>query len=102
MGNVPIPMQPIRHERADDGGLFLLEQDGRQVGKLHYEINGGLMVITHTEVASALRGGGLARALVDAAAAWAREQKLKVWPACSYARVVLQRSREHADLLARQ
>jgi len=94
-------MHPIRHEHVDRGGLFFLEEDGRQVGELHYQLSDGLMVITHTEVARALRGGGLARALVDAAAAWAREQKLKVWPACSYARAVLQRSREHADLVVR-
>jgi predicted GNAT family acetyltransferase len=57
------------------------------------------MVIMHTEVVPRLRGGGLARALVDAAAAWAREQKLKVLPRCSYARIVLLRSPAYADLV---
>jgi predicted GNAT family acetyltransferase len=95
MANTP----PITHERADDGGLFLMEQEGRQVGELHYQLAGGRMVITHTEVEPRLRGGGFAHQLVDAAAVWAREQKLKILPRCSYARVVLLRSPSHADLV---
>lgn len=92
-------MPPIRHERGGDGGVFLLDQDGRQAGELHYHLAGGRMVITHTEVAPQLRGGGLARTLVDAAAVWAREQKLGILPKCSYARAVLLRSPAHADLV---
>jgi predicted GNAT family acetyltransferase len=93
-------MDPIRHERADRGGLFLLEEDGQQVGELHYQLSGGRMLITHTEVAAHLRGGGLAQELVEAAARWARTEKLKILPLCSYAGAVLQRSPRHADLLA--
>ena len=93
-------MQPIRNERTGDGGVFLMEQDGRQVGELHYQLYAGRMLITHTEVAPALRGGGLARELVDAAATWARAEKLKILPLCSYAGAVLQRNPAHADLLA--
>ena len=92
-------MQPIRHEQHGHGGVFLLEQDGRPAGELHYHVDGGRMVITHTEVSPRLRGGGLARSLVDAAAAWARGQKLQILPKCSYARVVLLRSPAHADLV---
>lgn len=92
-------MHAIRHERADEGGLFLLEQDGSQVGELHYELAGERMIITHTEVVPALRGAGLARTLVDAAAAWARGQKLKIRPLCSYARLVLARSPSNGDLV---
>ena len=94
-------METIRHERADRGGLFLLDQEGHQVGELHYQLSGGQMVITHTEVVPRLRGAGFAHKLVDSAAVWAREQKLKIWPACSYARIVLLRSQEHADLVAK-
>jgi len=93
-------MQPIRHERSGDSGVFLMEQDARQVGELRYQLSAGRMLITHTEVAPELRGGGLAQELVDAAATWARAEKLKILPLCSYAGAVLQRSPVHADLLA--
>jgi predicted GNAT family acetyltransferase len=43
--------------------------------------------------------GGLARELVEAAASWARAEKLKILPLCSYAGAVLKRSPAHADLL---
>jgi predicted GNAT family acetyltransferase len=92
-------MRPIRHERSGDGGVFLMDQDGRPVGELHYQLSAGRMLITHTEVAPALRGGGLAQELVDAAATWARQEKLKILPLCSYAGAVLKRSTAHADLL---
>jgi uncharacterized protein len=90
---------PITHERTEHGGVFVLNQEGRQVGELHYDLAGNRMVILHTEVVPRLRGGGLARTLVDAAAAWARERQLKILPRCSYARIVLVRSPVHADLV---
>jgi predicted GNAT family acetyltransferase len=89
----------IRHEPGDQGGVFLMDQEGEQVGELYYDLDGRRMVITHTEVVRRLRGKGLAEALVDAAAAWAREQNLKIWPRCSYARIVLVRSAAHRDLV---
>jgi predicted GNAT family acetyltransferase len=89
----------IRHEPGEDGGVFLMDQDGAQVGELYYDLDGRSMVITHTEVARRLRGKGLAQALVDRAAGWAREQNLKIRPRCSYARIVLARSAAHRDLV---
>jgi predicted GNAT family acetyltransferase len=89
----------ISHEPAQNGGVFFLRQDGQQVGELHYQLGGGRMSITHTEVVPRLRGAGLARQLVNAAADWARTEQLKIQPLCSYARAVLQRSPAHADLL---
>jgi uncharacterized protein len=65
-----------------------------------YRLIDGVMVITHTEVAPALEGRGIAGALVQAALDHARAAGLKVHPACSYARAYLQRHPESADLLA--
>jgi predicted GNAT family acetyltransferase len=92
-------MSGIRHEPGKHGGVFLLEQDGAQAGELYYDLTDDRMVITHTEVVPRLRGGGLARELVEAAAAWARGQKLKILPRCSYAAIVLARSEAHSDLV---
>jgi predicted GNAT family acetyltransferase len=92
-------MQAIRHEQNGDSGVFLMDQDESQVGELHYHLAGGRMVITHTEVIPRLRGSGKARALVDAAAAWAREHKLKIVPQCWYARIELLRDPSLANLV---
>jgi predicted GNAT family acetyltransferase len=92
-------MDPIRHQPGEGGGLFLLEDEGAQVGELYYDLRDGRMVITHTEVLPRLRGKGHAQRLVEEAAAWAREQKLRIVPRCSYARMVLVRSKANMDLV---
>jgi len=58
------------------------------------------MVITHTEVPEAIGGRGIAGELTRVALRYAREQKLKVVPACAYAEAFMQRHAEYDDLLA--
>jgi predicted GNAT family acetyltransferase len=89
----------IRHEPGNHGGVFLMDEDGVQVGELYYDLDGNRMVINHTEVVPRMRGGGLARELVNAAADWARTQQLKILPRCSYARIVLARSPAYSGLI---
>ena len=57
------------------------------VSVLDYELSAGEVVFTHTGVPSAYRGQGLAARLAEAGLTWAREQGLKVVPACSYVRL---------------
>ena len=65
-----------------------------------YRLQGGVMLITHTEVPPRLQGRGIAAALVQAALAHAREHGLKVSPLCSYARAYMQRHPDTLELLA--
>ena len=65
-----------------------------------YRLEGGVMIITHTEVAPRLQGRGIAAALVQAALAHARDHGLKVNPLCSYARAYMQRHPDTQALLA--
>jgi predicted GNAT family acetyltransferase len=65
-----------------------------------YRSDAGVMSITHTEVAPALQGRGIAGALVQAALDHARARGLRVRPLCSYARAYMKRHPESADLLA--
>ena len=65
-----------------------------------YRLQGGVMLITHTEVPPRLQGRGIAAALVQAALAHAREHGLKVSPLCSYARAYMQRHPDTQELLA--
>lgn len=93
-------MMPIRHERSDHDGVFIMEHGGRQIGELHYRLTGGRAIVTHTEVARDMREKGLGQLLVDAMVQWARAEKLKIVPLCSYAKAVLDRTPAHADVLA--
>lgn len=58
------------------------------------------VMLTHTFVPPALRGHGAAAELVKAALDWARDEGLKVVPACSYVRVYMRRHPDTQDLLA--
>ena len=87
----------IEH-RADPGRFQTVVESHLCV--VDYELDGGVMAITHTEVPPALEGRGIAAALIRAALAHARETGLKVRPLCSYARVYMQRHPETATLLA--
>jgi len=92
----------IQHQRQDRGGIFLVVEDGRTLGEMTYGLRpGGPMEIDHTWVDPRERGRGLARQLVDAGVAFAREQGLLIRPLCSYVARVFQEDPTLADLRAR-
>lgn len=78
-----------RFETTVDGHLCVCQ----------YRVFGKTMMLTHTGVPTALRGRGIAAALVQAALDHARARQLKVRPDCSYAEVYMQRHPETLDLL---
>lgn len=92
---------PIRHQRSDNRGEFVMEHDGVRVGELLYSLAGSRMTILHTEVAPSMRGGGAARKLLDSAVQWARAENLKIASRCSYASAAFARTPDYADVLAR-
>jgi len=76
---------------------FELMREGK-VAFAEYEQREDIVVLTHTWVPPEMRGGGVAGLLVREALIWAREQKKKVVPQCSYVETYLQRHPEFADL----
>lgn len=74
------PMNEVRHI---EGG-FLIEHEGRRVAELTYHRSGPDIVVTHTWVDPGRRGRGDAKRLVDAVVAFARGEKTKIVPLCSY------------------
>ncbi|MBU6260925.1 MAG: N-acetyltransferase [Burkholderiales bacterium] len=69
------------------------------VAQCCYSRSGSVLVLHHTEVPAALRGQGVAGELVAATLAWAREQRLRVRPVCSYVAVYMRRHPQTRDLL---
>ena len=69
------------------------------ISVLDYELSAGRVVFTHTGVPPAYQGQGLAARLVEAGLQWAREQGLKVVPACSYVHIYIQRHPEWQNLV---
>jgi hypothetical protein len=91
----------IQHREHGAYGEFFVEREGRRVAELTYSLSGAAAVVGHTWVDPTLRGAGLAPALVDAAARWARGEGVKIVPVCSYVRAVFQRSAKYADVWQR-
>jgi len=99
MTNIPAsPAPAVRHNvsarryEAEVNGLLAVAE---------YEWGeGGVQVFTHTLVPEALRGRGLAEALVRTALDEAQAAGRKVVPACSYVAKFIERHRQYAPLLA--
>jgi predicted GNAT family acetyltransferase len=66
---------------------------------LTYRELGDHLTILHTEVGPQHEGKGYGGLLVRAVLDYARERKLRVIPACKFARAYIARHREYADLV---
>lgn len=89
----------IEHDTTEQ--QFFIEPLPAQRCVLDYQWQGTQTVVfTHTGVPAPLEGRGLAARLVKAGLQWAREQQLRVIPACSYVAAYIRRHPEWADLVA--
>lgn len=87
----------IIHKTSPEGGIFIAEEEGKRMGYLSYEWAGDtVFAIMHTVVDKEYQGRGIARALLDAAVAFARDNGYKIRPVCPYAEEVFKR--EHIML----
>lgn len=73
---------------------------GPHTAVCEYERAGGPIIFTHTFVPPELRGQGIAEKLVRAGLDYARRERRKVVPSCSYVAAFIARHREYAALLA--
>lgn len=96
-----IPAAPddlaVTHNEAEKRFEVLVQG---QLAVCDYQSQGDRMIFTHTYVPSELRGRGIAQKLVRTALDFAKEQNVKVVPACSYVSAFIQRAREYQPLLA--
>ena len=74
-------------------------QVGKDVSVLEYDLRGQTIYFTHTFVPPALEGQGLANRMAETALNHARENSLKVVPACEFIHVYLRRHPQYQDLV---
>lgn len=86
-------------EHNTDRHRFEYVEDDMQ-SVLDYQLDDGIMTITHTGVPSALGGRGIAADLTRTALDVARREGWRVRPACSYAQTYIRRHADYQDLLA--
>lgn len=75
----------IQHKIDDlNRGSFFINQDGRQVAELDFEVKNNILNAYHTGVRPELEGQGIAGRLFDEMVRYAREKDYMVMPTCSY------------------
>lgn len=70
--------------------------------EITYQVESGVMVISHTFVPPALRGKGIAETLARSALTWASQANLRVVPHCSYVARFIDRHPEFKSLLGNE
>jgi len=96
MSNEAKDPEIVRHNSAEK--RFEIEVDGH-LSVADYERHGEEIHFTHTFVPGELRGRGIAEKLVRAGLGYAREEKLRVVPVCSYVAKFVERHSEFQPLL---
>lgn len=84
---------------VEDQSKWLALNDEVQIGELVYTRDERTLTITDTVVEPYYRGNKIAEELVLAAINLARENGLKVVPACSFAETVFERYPDQRDVL---
>jgi predicted GNAT family acetyltransferase len=92
------PNGTIRHDAAHSRYEYVV--DGRVVGVADYDGAGDRVVMHHTQTEPALRGQGIAAALVAGALDDLRARGLQVVPTCWYVAQFIDEHPEYGDLLA--
>jgi len=88
----------VRHD--PNASRFQIEV-GKWMAVLEYEMEGNVMVFTHTGVPRPLEAQGVASRMAKVALEHARDKSLKVYPACEFMVVYLRRHKEYSDLINR-
>jgi predicted GNAT family acetyltransferase len=79
-------------------GRFELEVE-KQTSFVYYEIRGGTIAFTHTDVPLVMSGKGIGSRLIKGALDQARARGLKVIAECPFVAAYIERHKEYADLL---
>jgi hypothetical protein len=90
----------IKQNDDQNRGRFFVNVDGADLASMTYSKAGpGKIIIDHTEVDESLRGQGVGYQLVEAAVAYARQNKLQIMPLCPFAAAVFKKRSDYQDVL---
>ncbi|MFJ3391031.1 MULTISPECIES: GNAT family N-acetyltransferase [Lysinibacillus] len=83
---------------AENKLAFVYEQEGERLAEITWQQKGQVMIMDHTYVSDKLRGQGVAKKLLDHAAAYAREKGYKMEAVCSYVVAAFEKSNDYNDV----
>lgn len=81
------------------GGEFVIQESGNRRAEMSYTNAGDdKIIIAHTFVEEAFRGGSIGKDLVKAGVDFARERNLKIVPLCPFAKAEFEKNSDYADV----
>ena len=83
-------------------GAFYIDDDGTRLGEMDFLINDGVMNIYHTEVNPSIGSHNWGFKLVETGVKFARENRLKILPTCTFAKSVFNRTEAFQDVLVKE
>jgi hypothetical protein len=90
----------ILQQEEEGEGRFYIKSEGKAIAELVYWMeNPQKMIIEHTGVSEEWEGKGLGKQLVAAVVTYARNNKIKIVPACSFAKAVIKATPQFQDVL---
>ena len=90
----------VKVEIENKKGIFYIKEADEIIAEMTFELSGdNKMKINHTEVDEAYSGQGFAKAMLEKAVSYARENHLKIIPLCSFAKGVLEKDSTYSDVL---
>lgn len=90
----------FENKRSGNGGVITLNNELKEIGRLTYTIfpEEKKLIISFVLVHPEFEGRGMGKYLVEEGIKFARENKWKVYPHCSYARSVMMRMNDVDDV----
>ena len=90
----------IQHKEDGKGIFYVAEEKGTLAELVYSKTGNDTLTIQHTEVSDTLRGKNIGYLLVNAAAAYARENHLKISSRCTFATAIFNKKKaEFEDVL---
>lgn len=86
--------QPTLQLNEQNQGAFVIEENGQRLAEMVLAIVDQDLIVYHTEVSPQAEGQGLAKILLNAMVAHARQNELKVVPLCPYVNAQFKRHPE--------
>ena len=85
-------MEPIlKLDDKGQGGFYIMDGE-EQLGEMSIGISDKTLTVFHTEVSPEAEGKGLAKKMLEAMVAYAREQQMKVVPLCPFVHAQFKRN----------
>ena len=93
-------MKIEQEEKGGTGRHFINDELGDTIGEITYSVGANkVLIIDHTGVNDDMQGKNIGQDLVQSVVEQARAEGKKIHPVCTFAKAVLERTSEYADVL---